>query len=163
MTQLDKILLPNERLSFHTKKSRIIFIMPLLWTILTFLFLFQTRLFVAGLFQPFINSIADLAWLPGLVAVFSWLNKGLMYVTSDFIVTNQRVIMREGFFFRHYSETRLSAVAEIKVDQSLLGRFLNYGSITVNSFGGGADLYSAIDSPYEFQKQVAAATPLSTR
>lgn len=163
MVNFSNLLLPGERISFHTKKSLIIFIMPVIWTALTVIFLLQTRPFVINpsFNMPLINSISDLAWLPGLVAVFTWLNKGLMYITSDFVVTNQRVILREGFFIRHSSITRLSAVAEIKVDQSLLGQFLNYGSITVNSFGGGDEVFSAINSPYEFQKKVAAATSMN--
>ncbi len=157
MPNLDKILLSDERITFHTRKSLIIFTMPVIWTAFTLFCLLQTSHFVAGLgsSMPLINSIATLAWLPGFVAIFSWLNQGLLYITSDFIVTNQRVILREGFFFRHSTETRLSAVAEIKVDQSLLGQVLNYGSITVNSFGGSADVFNAIRSPYAFQRKVS--------
>jgi uncharacterized membrane protein YdbT with pleckstrin-like domain len=160
MSNLDKILLANERIAFHTKKNPIIFTMPVIWTALTLFFLLQTRQFVSGLSSglPLINSVAHLAWVPGLIALFSWLNQGLIYITSDFVVTNQRVIMREGFFVRHSSETRMSAIAEIKVEQSLLGQFMNYGSIGINSFGGGTDIFSAINSPYEFQRKVASLT-----
>ena len=156
MSNLDKILLPNETISFHTKKSFIIFIMPVIWTVLTLFFLIQTQPFISGLpGLPLINSLANLTWIPGLIAIFSWLNQGLVYLTSDFIITNQRIIMREGFFFRHSTETRLAAVAEIKVDQSLLGRFMNFGNITVNSFGGGAEIFADINSPYAFQRKVS--------
>jgi uncharacterized membrane protein YdbT with pleckstrin-like domain len=160
MSNLDKILLPDERISFHTKKSIIIFTMPLVWTALTLFFLLQTRQFVHGVGAglPLLNSISNLAWIPGIVAAFSWCNQALMYVTSDFIVTNQRVIMREGFFTRHSTETRLFTVAEIKVEQSLLGQVMNYGSISVNSFGGGSDVFAAIKSPYAFQRSVSTVS-----
>ncbi|HSW71710.1 MAG TPA: PH domain-containing protein [Gammaproteobacteria bacterium] len=152
----EKILLPGEAICFHTQKSPIIFTMPVVWTALTLFFFAQTHQFISGMpGLPLINSIANLAWVPGVMAVFSWLNQGLIYLTSDFIVTNQRVILREGFFSRHSTETRLAAIAEIKVDQSLVGQFLNFGSITVNSFGGNAEVFAAILSPYTFQRKVS--------
>ncbi|HSW71271.1 MAG TPA: PH domain-containing protein, partial [Gammaproteobacteria bacterium] len=139
-----------------TKKSFIIFSTPIIWTMLTFFFLMRTDPFLAGFSGlPLINSLAHLAWLPGLIAIFYWLNQSLVYLTSDFIITDQRVIMREGFFSRHSTETRLAAIAEIKVDQSLLGRLMNFGSIRINSFGGGAEVFADINAPYDFQRKVS--------
>ena len=164
MSTLNKLLLPDETVAFHTKKSPIIFLTPLIWTILTLIFLSQRTHFVAaanGL--PLINSLATLAWLPAVVALFLWINQALIYATSDFIVTNRRVILQEGFFTRHGTQTRLSAIAEIQVTQSLLGRLMDYGSITVNSFGGGGEVFDLISAPYIFQKQVSEKTESATR
>lgn len=156
LMNLEKTLLAGESILFQTKKSPIIFVMPVVWTVITLCFLLQTHQFVSGLQGlPLINSIAMLAWIPGLIAIFSWLNQGFLFLTSAFVVTNQRLIMREGFFFRHTTETRLTAIAEIKVDQSLLGQFLNFGSITINSYGGGTDVFTAILSPYTLQRKVS--------
>lgn len=156
MSDLANLLLPDEQVAFATKKHVIIFIYPLLWTAITLVFLYLSKPFVTSNYGvPLINSIANLAWIPGIVAIYTWLTQGLIYLTSHFIVTNRRVIMREGFFFRHATETRLSAVAEIKIDQPLLGRVLNYGSITINSFGGGSEVFDLISGPYMFQRKVA--------
>jgi uncharacterized membrane protein YdbT with pleckstrin-like domain len=119
----------------------------------------QTRQFVSGFAGlPLLNSLANLAWIPAAIAIFSWINQGLLYITSDFIVTNQRLLLREGFFFRHSTEMRLSTIAEISVDQSLLGQIFNFGSITVNSFGGSTEVFSSIRSPNEFRRKVSEKT-----
>jgi uncharacterized membrane protein YdbT with pleckstrin-like domain len=155
MSTVDKLILANENLVFSTKKHLVIFSSSLIWTVITLLFCVQRTPFITGpITLPFFNAVADLAWLPGLLALFSWGNQTLTYLTSTFLVTDRRVIMREGFFFRHATETRLSAVAEVKISQSLLGRLLDFGTITINSFGGGAEVFKVIAAPYAFQKQV---------
>jgi len=156
MSDLRKILLTDETILFHTKKNWVIFTTPVIWTLFTLFILSQKQHFISNISGlPLINSLSTLAWLPGIIAAFTWINQWLTYITSDFLVTNQRVIMREGFFFRHATETRLSTVAEIKIDQNLVGQIFNFGSITVRNFGGGADIFYTINSPYEFQRQVA--------
>jgi uncharacterized membrane protein YdbT with pleckstrin-like domain len=142
MSYIDKNLLPDEQIIYRTKKSLIIFINPLLWTIGAIIFLLNEN--------PFIIKAAAIF---GLIAIGSWLNTLLTYVTSEFAVTNKRIMMKEGFFFRHSNETRLTTVAKVSVNQSLLAQVLNYGTVFINAFGGDTDAFTAIDSPVEFQKQ----------
>lgn len=147
--------MPDEKIYFQTKKHFIIFLMPVAWSMITVFFLSQNKPLIPGIHLPFPNNMAVLAWVPGIMAVFSWLNQGLNYLTSHFIVTNRRIIMREGFFYRHATETRLAAVAEIKINQSLLGQILNFGTVIINSFGGGAEIFDLISSPIQFQMKVS--------
>ena len=155
MSYLEKNLLPDEAIAFQTRKNVIIFLTPLVWTLITLFFLLQQTFTLNFSSQPFINNFSLIAWIPGILALLSWLNEGLTYLTSVFIITNRRVIMREGFFIRHAVETRLSAVAEITINQSLLGRLMNYGTIGIKSFGGGNEFFPLISSPYDFQNAVS--------
>lgn len=144
MTYIDKNLLPDERISFRTKKHLIIFFAPVFWTVFS--------LFVTGYMQS--NSILiKVAWVPWLIALILWAYVWLEYVTSEFAVTNKRVMMREGFFNRHATELRLSAISQVNVDQSLLGQLLNYGVVTLNAFGA-FDVYTLIAQPAAFQRAV---------
>ena len=54
-----------------------------------------------------------------------------LYRTSEFAVTNKRVLIKTGLLRRHSVEILLSKVEAIGVDQPLLGRLLGYGSLTV--------------------------------
>jgi uncharacterized membrane protein YdbT with pleckstrin-like domain len=155
MTFLDRSLMPEEKILFQTNKHFIIFAYPVLWTVVALFFLIQNQPLVPGIDLPFINSMANLVWIPGFIAVGSWLNQALNYMTSRFVVTNKRIIMREGFFLRHAAETRLATVAEIKVDQSLLGRLFNFGTLSINSFGGGNEVFAYIADPVQFQRVVS--------
>lgn len=143
MSYIDQNLLTNETILFRTKKHFIIFLAPMIWTIAALLFLLNNN--------PYLTKVA---FLPTIVALGFWLKEGLNYFTSDFAVTNLRVMMREGFFFRHTNEMRLSTIAQVTVNQSLLAQLLGYGTVIINSFGGESDPFSEIAAPVEFQKQV---------
>jgi uncharacterized membrane protein YdbT with pleckstrin-like domain len=141
MRYLDKNLLTDETILFRTKKSIIIFLIPLILTIATFFFYVNPN--------PY---IAKAAYILIIAALMTWLNALLIYFTADFAITNKRISMKEGFFFRHSNDTRLTTIANVTVNQSLLGQLLNYGTVVINTYGGSADPFAEIDSPFQFQK-----------
>ncbi|MBV8803300.1 MAG: PH domain-containing protein [Gammaproteobacteria bacterium] len=141
MAYIDKNLFADEKILFRTKKSLIIFLSPLCWTIATVICFINPN--------PYITKIA---FAPGIAAIFFWLNQFIQYTFSDFAITNKRILMREGFFYRHTNDTRLTTIANVTVNQSLLGQALNYGTVFINTFGGEADPFTEIDKPFIFQK-----------
>lgn len=145
MSYIDDNLLPGEKISYRTKKSLIVFLYPVFWSVAVVLF-----------FVPANPMIHKLAFAPAILAVFYWVNQYLIYRFSDFAITNIRILMREGFFIRHTNDTRLSAIANVTVNQSLVGMLLSYGTVFINSFGGERDPFREIDSPVQFQKQLQA-------
>ncbi|HLB41293.1 MAG TPA: PH domain-containing protein [Gammaproteobacteria bacterium] len=144
MTYIDKNLLTDERIIFRTKKHRIIFFLPIVWTIFS---LYSSAYMQAN---PILIKVQ---WAPWLLALLFWGYVGLEYLTSEFAVTNKRIMMREGFFYRHMNETRLTTVSQVNIDQSLLGRVLNYGTVSINAFGA-YDSFSTVAHPVTFQKYV---------
>lgn len=156
----NKLLHADESILLTTQKHWIIFINPLLWTILTGIFLLlPTPFFPATVGAALFNSIADLAWIPASYAGFSWLKHLMRYLTTRWVLTQQRIIMRTGFFFQHSQEIRLANIAAINLHQSLLGRLLNYGTVTLHSFGGNADIFTSMASAQALQKQISAQLP----
>lgn len=136
-------LLPDETLLFQTRKHIIMFFPSVIITIICFFFIFNSNPWVVK-FTIF----------PAAAALISWSNDILTYVTSYFAVTNRRVLLREGFFFKHMNELRLRTIANITVNQSLLGQVLNYGTVILYPFGGNADPFSQIADPYTLLKNV---------
>ncbi len=144
MSYIDRNLLPGETILFRTKKHIIIFFFPVIWT----LFCVYATSYMRS------NSLLQqIEWAPWLMALVFWAYVGLEYKTSEFAVTNKRVMMREGFFNRHANEMRLSAISQVNVDQSLIGQMLNYGIVSINAFGA-YDSYSMIAQPFKFQRCV---------
>jgi uncharacterized membrane protein YdbT with pleckstrin-like domain len=144
MSYIDKNLVTDERVIFRTRKHKIIFFMPV---VLTFLCAYIT---------PYMRDnpiLINVQWAPWVVAAIFWGYYGLLYLTSEFAVTNKRVMMREGFFYRHANEVRLTTISQVNVDQSLLGQILNYGAVSINAFGA-FDAYTMIAKPFIFQKFV---------
>ncbi|MCC2666400.1 MAG: hypothetical protein K0R24_1314 [Gammaproteobacteria bacterium] len=140
---INKNLIADETVLYRTKKHFIIFLVPFFWTLLALFFLANAN--------PFIVKISY-----GLLLLSSlaWLNQFLLYSASEFAITNKRVMMREGFFYRHTNETRLSAIANVGVNQSLLAQAFNYGTLFINTFGGETDKFTEINAPMEFQKKL---------
>lgn len=144
MSFIDSNLLPDEQILFRTKKHVIIFFFPLLWTIFSlFAVIYMTDNYI----------LAKISWLPHIVTLVFWSAAGIEYVTSEFVVTNKRILMREGFFNRHASDMRLASISQLLVDQSLIGQLLGFGSIIINAFGGN-DAFTMINHPLLFQRYV---------
>jgi len=74
-------------------------------------------------------------------------------LTSEFAITNRRLIIKTGLISRHTLEMNLSKVESINVDQSILGRMLDYGSIAIIGTGGTREPFDNIAHPMEFRRQ----------
>src|SRR5262249_10866136 len=67
--------------------------------------------------------------------------------TSEFAVTNRRVIVKEGLIRRSTLELNLAKVESIGVEQTLFGRMLNYGTIVVVGTGGTREPFKSVADP----------------
>ncbi len=61
--------------------------------------------------------------------------------------------MKVGFIRRKSLEVLLSKVEGIQVDQSILGRILGFGSVTIIGTGGTQDQFDMLKSPFEFRRK----------
>ena len=92
-----------------------------------------------------------------IIAAYTFTGAWVTYKTSEFAVTDKRVVIKVGWIRRRTLETMLSKVEGIGVDQSLTGRALGYGTIEVTGTGGTREEFTRIADPLEFRRQVQAA------
>jgi membrane protein YdbS with pleckstrin-like domain len=78
----------------------------------------------------------------------------IRYTSSEFAVTNKRVLSKIGFIERESDETLLSKVEAIGVDQGLVGRLLGFGTVTITGTGGTEEMFTKISQPLEFRRQI---------
>jgi len=100
-------------------------------------------------------------WVGGAVVVVGLLllvPPLVAYRTTEFGVTNKRVIVKTGFIRRHTLELLLRQVEAISVDQSLTGRLLGFGSLTLTGTGGVREEFHRVVSPLEFRRRIQAQT-----
>lgn len=71
-------------------------------------------------------------------------------------MTNRRVIYKRGFIQRHTAEMNMNQIESVIVDQSVLGRLLDYGSIHVLGTGEGLEHLHKVCSPMEFRNCITA-------
>ena len=99
--------------------------------------------------------------VPGLILVLAGVLAGagafIRQATSEFAVTTARVVAKTGLITRSTIEIALSKVESVEVKQDILGRLLNYGSITVSGTGGTHEPFTMIDDPIGFRRAVQQA------
>src|SRR5512143_1587316 len=113
MSYIDSNLLEGERVVFRTRLHWLLFLGPV---ILTIFVLFPMAWFLAS------GTWKNYAWLPLVLGLLIILAAFIKRQSSDFAVTNKRIMMKVGVFRMHSIGLLLSKVEAIAVDQSLLGR-----------------------------------------
>ena len=77
--------------------------------------------------------------------------------STEMAITNRRVIAKFGFIWRKTFEIDRQKVESVKVDQSILGRILDYGTVTITGTGSSSEPVQNIDSPLEFRNKLLAS------
>ncbi len=72
---------------------------------------------------------------------------------DEFAVTNKRIIVKTGLIRRNTFEMNHSKIESVNVDQSVMGRLLGYGTITVVGSGGTKEILPDIANPLAFRKK----------
>lgn len=161
MSYIDDTLMKNERVLYHTKPHYIIFTWPIIWLCLTLiLFIFGPN--IIGLsytapsiaFVPALPIYALLALAALALTIVSAITALINYQSSEYGITNKRVLVKVGFIRRTAMEIYLQKIESVKVYQSVSGRIFNYGSITISGTGGSKDPFYNIPAPLEFRKRV---------
>lgn len=74
--------------------------------------------------------------------------------TTELAITNRRIIAKTGLIRRNTIELKVTRVESLGVDQGILGRIFNFGSITVKGTGGSNAPIPYIAKPLEFRQRV---------
>jgi uncharacterized membrane protein YdbT with pleckstrin-like domain len=97
-----------------------------------------------------------------LIGLFRLLWVWLVRRTTELAVTNQKVLGKWGVLSRRTIEQRLEKVDSVQVDQSVLGRLLNYGTIRIHGSGSSTTPISTISNPIAFRRHVDDAVDAIT-
>jgi uncharacterized membrane protein YdbT with pleckstrin-like domain len=143
MSYVERYLTKDEKVIYETRLHWKILSVP---AIVAIIFL---SLAVFGLFNQWGLIVPAILFcigvLPALIAY-------LRIANSEFAVTNRRVIIKIGILNIRSLEILRDKLEAIGVDQSIGGRILNYGTITINGTGGTKELFDGIQNPFEFRR-----------
>jgi uncharacterized membrane protein YdbT with pleckstrin-like domain len=142
MSYIDKNLLTTEKVLYRAKVHPIIFAMPVFWVLVTLVLLTQD------------DTVRLLAYVTTFAALYYLILALVRYYTSEYAVTNKRVLMKFGLIHRHSLELFLHKVEGIQVSQNLLGRIIRYGTVIIIGTGGTRDPFSLIAEPLTFRRKV---------
>jgi uncharacterized membrane protein YdbT with pleckstrin-like domain len=66
------------------------------------------------------------------------------------------VIYAHGFIQRHTVEVHMDKIESVDVDQSVLGRLLDYGDVTIRGTGTTLEPIREVDRPIALRNEVTA-------
>jgi uncharacterized membrane protein YdbT with pleckstrin-like domain len=94
------------------------------------------------------------AFALALVAVVLLVQEWFRWWVTEIAVTNRRVIYKKGFIRRRTNEMNMDKVESVQVDQSILGRMLDYGNVTILGTGQGFKPLRAIADPITLRNSI---------
>jgi uncharacterized membrane protein YdbT with pleckstrin-like domain len=150
---IDEILQPGEKVLYSTNAHWTFYLPAIaIWILVAIL------LAVSGLVS--VPALALLCWavagVLGVVAIYLTAKAWFHRWTTETDVTDRRVVHKTGFIKRRTFEMALDKIESVDVDQSILGRILNYGNVTIMGVGEGRETISNIDSPLAFRNSITA-------
>ena len=130
MSYVNSVLQPGERVIRLGRLHWIVYWYAILFAVLTVLCAALGSVSRMG----FVMWIAAMAF--GVLAVAAFVQAWFIRWITEIAVTDRRIIYKRGFINRHTVEMNMDKVAGVDVDQSILGRMLDYGTIHVLGTGG---------------------------
>lgn len=106
-----------------------------------------------SLFWPYAIMLA----MGAAPAFFTLLVTWVAYMKSEITLTKERLIFRTGLISRTSGELPLENVESLYISESLLGRVLGYGTVTVTSIGGQTVPLQHIGAPQHFHSEIKEA------
>ncbi|MFA5156046.1 MAG: PH domain-containing protein [Candidatus Omnitrophota bacterium] len=143
MGYIEQHLQPDEQIVYKTQLHNIVFLWPTIWLIFGIVSFFSGPSgAVSGMF------ILLFIAFPFLLSVV------IRKRTSEFAITNKRILIKTGWIRRNSLELLNTKVEGIGVEQGILGRIFNFGTIIISGVGTTRQPFKNIENPLEFRTQV---------
>lgn len=102
---------------------------------------------------PMILWIILLITIP--LAIWEWLKLR----NTEMGVTNKRVILKTGIISRHSDEMKISSIETVEIEQGVLARILDYGTVKVTGKGISDLVFTRIDDPMNVKRKIESVEP----
>jgi uncharacterized membrane protein YdbT with pleckstrin-like domain len=150
---IDDILQPGEKVLYSTNAHWIFFLPAMAGWVVAIVFLVLSSMVATDTPRLLCLSMAAIAAIFALYkTATAWFHRW----TTETDVTNLRVVHKTGFIKRQTFEMSLDKVESVDVNQSILGRLLNYGDVSIFGVGEGHKTIRTIASPLEFRNHITA-------
>ena len=156
-TYVSGTLMPGEKIAVSFHPHKIIIAAPIiLFLIAVAFYLFAQQLL------PFLNHTIYksytlyniLCFVFFVYSILKVVNRIIEYRTSEYTVTNLRVVMKTGVLNRTAVELMLNRLEAVTVQQSLFGQMFNYGMVLLVGIGGTRDEFNYVPKPMYFRQQI---------
>jgi uncharacterized membrane protein YdbT with pleckstrin-like domain len=153
MGYIDRILQPGEKRLYSGKIHWVVYLPGMLLGTAALVFWLlsltsdSTRLATFWIFPAALCFVVGVIW-----AFWAWFEQW----TTEFEITDRRIVHKRGFIRRQTVEINMEKVESVDVNQSVLGRILDYGDIVVKGTGTELEPFPRVAAPLEFRNHVTA-------
>jgi uncharacterized membrane protein YdbT with pleckstrin-like domain len=148
---IDEILQPGEKVLYSTNAHWMFYLPAIGAWIVAIVFLVLSRMVGTDVLMLVCLAFAAVVGLAALYwSASAWFHRW----TTETDVTNMRIVHKTGFIKRRTFEMSLDKVESVDVNQSILGRIMNYGNVTIMGVGEGKETISTIASPLAFRNAI---------
>lgn len=141
MSYITETLLKDEQVVFSDHPHYIIFYTVVLWLAL-------------ALFMLTVMHSIFLALFMLLAGALSFVGDLVSYYYSEYVITNRRILVKIGFIRRKAFEIYLERIEGVLVNQGIIGRIFNFGTVIIAGVGGSKDPFYFIPDPLRFRNMV---------
>lgn len=141
MSYIEKNLMNGESIVTRAQLHAVVYVWPVVLAIASFV--------VMG-FAAFTESYAYPVGVGVVMLVIALIWAVLIHDNRKYVLTNKRLIEKVGIVRRESREILLRKCEGVQLTQSVLGRILNYGTVTVSTTGDAVNDYKYIKDPIRF-------------
>lgn len=154
MNYVKHILQPGEQVLVVGRLHWIIYSWAIFWFALA----------AAAAYGAYHFRETNLHWLIGVGATVVFFVFGLVGLirawwhafTTEIAVTNHRVIYKRGFFIQHTEEMNVDKIESVDVDQTVVSRIFDYGTISIKGTGESIERLKLIAHPIELRNAITS-------
>lgn len=144
MSYLDSI---GEIVLYKAKIHWIIFIKP----IVALFFGFFSIIIASKFYMTILVVLGIVLLIYGVIATIGCF---IYKISTELGILEKRVVGKWGFIKRNTIELKLDKTESARIEQSILGRILNYGTVIIIGTGGSPTPFKFIANPLEFRKKL---------
>lgn len=157
----EKNLMPGEQILYSARVNKMVFLPAYIFGSLA---LIGVLLSLMSFVFPGLRPIGLLVIVLGALMSAVYAIQALeIYLTTECVLTNSRVLGKRGLLNRSSTELLLKQIEGLAIAQSIFGRFFDYGTVTVTGTGSSKSTFSGIASPLAFRKAVQEQVALAQR
>jgi uncharacterized membrane protein YdbT with pleckstrin-like domain len=112
--------------------------------------LYLGRVSTWALFWPYL--FLGVLLLPVVIGLFLLITAWIEKKTTELAVTDKRVIVKKGLIRRETVELNIQKIESVRVDQGVLARIFNYGTVVVAGGGNPVAPVERIADPMAFRR-----------
>ena len=154
MGYAEKVLQPGETIAYRARLHWIVYLGGIVLIVAAVILALLAAALRAG------DTVRLGLMLAALIALFlglfQMLRAWFVVANTEIIVTNRRLIYKTGFIARDTVEMNLDKVESVLVEQTLLGRMLDFGRVIVRGVGSGLEPIDRIAAPLELHRNIGA-------